>query len=91
MTSFGVYAQQHDACWRLRVTGELDMVTAEEFAREVDRVDAAEDTTVVLDLNRVSFIDVSGLRALLDACAVLAEQGVRRRGATRRPPARPAV
>jgi anti-anti-sigma regulatory factor len=41
----------------------------------VDRVDAAEDTTVVLDLNRVSFVDVSGQRALLDACAVLAEQG----------------
>jgi|SRR5215469_9585436 len=48
----------------LRVIGELDLVTAAEFA---DRADAAVEATsgpVIVDLSSLTFIDVFGARAL---------------------------
>jgi anti-anti-sigma factor len=74
-TRFGVRTHQDGPWWRVRVIGELDISTADEFSREVGRVHPAEHTTVVFDMTGVGFIDVPGLWALLDACAVLAKRG----------------
>lgn len=51
---------------RLCVVGELDMATAPELARELDRAAAA---AVTVDLTGVTFIDACGLRVLIGAHA----------------------
>ncbi len=48
-----------------RLEGELDMATAEELS-EVLRTAATNDDPIVLDFEGVSFMDSSGLRALLE-------------------------
>jgi len=49
----------------LAAVGELDLVSADRFAREIERVRAAGSTKLVLDLRDVDFIDSTGLRVLL--------------------------
>ena len=55
-----------DGTSRLKLVGELDLVTAEYAHRAFDRAQA-ESPTLVCDLRDVSFVDLSGLRVLLDA------------------------
>lgn len=50
----------------VRLGGEFDVAAEEYFDRIVERL-AAEAKAVVLDLSELSFIDSSGLRALLRA------------------------
>lgn len=54
-----------DGRTRLHVAGELDAHTAPEFADAFD--DVADGAAVELDLTDVSFLDSSGLAALLEA------------------------
>ncbi|MFC8192847.1 STAS domain-containing protein [Cellulomonas sp. NPDC057328] len=49
----------------LRPQGRLTMVTAGELKAEVDRVVEAGDAVVVVDLTDTSFMDSSGLGALV--------------------------
>ena len=65
------------ACFRLpaaagqatvMLVGHLDLVTADR-ARAAIRLAQDESTTVICDLGDVWFVDVSGLRVLLDATA----------------------
>jgi len=59
-----VQAQSRDGRCVLRLVGELDMTTAEEFT---DCADAAVEATpgpVVVDLSGLTFIDARGARAL---------------------------
>ena len=46
-------------------SGEIDIATAEAFGRELERALAGGAQSVVLDLEGVSFIDSTGLTALL--------------------------
>jgi anti-sigma B factor antagonist len=46
-------------------SGEIDLSTAEAFGRELERALAGGAQSVVLELERVSFIDSTGLTALL--------------------------
>jgi anti-sigma B factor antagonist len=48
-----------------RLVGELDMATADDLSQLL-RAAAANGEPVVLDLSRVTFMDSSGLRALLE-------------------------
>jgi anti-anti-sigma factor len=50
----------------LHVRGDVDLVTAPEFARAV-RAAARTDRPVVIDLTQVDFMDGRGLRILEDA------------------------
>jgi len=52
---------------RLRLTGELDMAGVDRFERLLATDQAPESATFVLDLRRLTFIDSSGLRALIMA------------------------
>jgi anti-anti-sigma factor len=52
-----------------RLKGELDMATAEDLS-ELLKTAAAKDDPIVLDLSEVSFMDSSGLRALLEAAGL---------------------
>jgi anti-sigma B factor antagonist len=49
----------------LRVSGELDALSATLLSRHLDGLDLAPDQVVLLDLAAVSFIDSSGLRELV--------------------------
>ena len=52
---------------RLALRGELDMLSAPLLARQIDAVEGRKPARIVLDLGELSFMDVSGLRAILDA------------------------
>ena len=55
-----------DCSSRLKLVGELDLVTAEYARDALDRAQA-QSRSLVCDLSDVSFVDLSGLRVLLDA------------------------
>jgi anti-anti-sigma factor len=59
----------------LRLTGELDMAAADRFERLLTDDQQSEVATFVIDLRGLTFIDSSGLRAL-----IMADQQVRARG-----------
>lgn len=51
----------------IALMGEVDMVAAPEFEEAVRRLCVAGTTRIVLDLRKVTFIDSTGLRAMLTA------------------------
>ena len=51
----------------LVVIGEIDMSTAPAFRHELDVVVASAHSPAYIDLSEVSFMDSSGLNALIDA------------------------
>jgi anti-sigma B factor antagonist len=52
---------------RLALHGELDMLSAPLLAHELESAARSRPEQIVLDLRDLSFMDVSGLRAILDA------------------------
>ena len=52
---------------RLYVSGELDMSNSAALGAELRRAERRGAAVMVLDLADLSFMDVSGLRAILDA------------------------
>lgn len=50
----------------LVLEGELDVASAPELGREIDRADH-QGSRLVMDLRRLSFMDSTGLRALVAA------------------------
>jgi anti-anti-sigma factor len=74
----GIRVERQQDEVHLAVAGELDLATAPALHDAVTRIlgDAAEPPSVVIDLGEVSFLDSSGLGALLRARAdVLAAGG----------------
>ena len=59
----------------LRLTGELDMAGVDQFERLLAADQAPESGTFVLDMRGLTFIDSSGLRAV-----IMADQRVRAEG-----------
>ncbi|MBO8158691.1 anti-sigma factor antagonist [Thermosyntropha sp.] len=52
----------------VRVNGELDMVVAEKMHREIDeRMEKGEVKNLILNLEKVSFIDSSGLGVIISS------------------------
>jgi anti-anti-sigma factor len=51
----------------LHVRGDVDLVTAPEFARAVRRAVQRTDRPVIIDLTQVDFMNGRGLRILEDA------------------------
>lgn len=48
-------------------TGEIDLATVDRFAAAIARAEQDAEDRVVLDLRAVTFVDSSGLRAMLEA------------------------
>lgn len=69
-----VQAEAPDAI-RLMVRGELDLLTAPQLADAF--ADAPPLALLILDLSELTFIDSSGLHAILAGRALLAEAGCR--------------
>jgi anti-sigma B factor antagonist len=68
----------------VKLVGELDLDSAPTLERELDRLIAVEPEILVVDLERLRFIDSSGLSCLFEAGKVAASNGdvLRFRGAT---------
>jgi len=67
MTEFGIGIEWNGDAVHLRLRGELDIAVAPEL---VERVEAFRDSSArlaLIDLAEVTFVDSSGLRALLSA------------------------
>ncbi len=63
----------------MHAVGDFDLVAVDPFAMEVDRAGglaAASGSRVVIDLRELTFIDSSGLRAVLEGNARLAARGL---------------
>ncbi|SMB95044.1 anti-anti-sigma regulatory factor, SpoIIAA [Desulfonispora thiosulfatigenes DSM 11270] len=60
----------------VKVSGELDLVVAKEFSESVDKVLQNKPIkSLILDLSMVSFIDSSGLGAILGRYKIIQQQG----------------
>jgi anti-anti-sigma factor len=64
-----------DGSLRVTPSGELDLVTAPLLAREILEAERSGDTPIVLDLDAVTFMDSSGLAAVLEAVQRSEEHG----------------
>jgi anti-anti-sigma factor len=60
----------------IKLAGEIDMATVAPLVRTLDAVDEQVTTSVVVDLDEVTFIDSSGLQTLLLGHDELAERGI---------------
>ena len=56
-------------------TGELDITASQELAPELDRLAAQDEGELLIDLSDVSFVDSTGLGAILLAHRRLSQQG----------------
>lgn len=59
----------------LHVRGELDLASSATLRREFERVIAGSDRDLELDLSEVSFVDCTGMRAVLWCVGVARRQG----------------
>lgn len=62
---FGIETSPQNGLLHVAVSGELDIATAPQLDAALQQPDVV--TGIVLDLTRVSFIDSTGLRVLLQA------------------------
>ncbi len=53
----------------IALTGELDLSTVERVQRELERVEATDATSIVVDLSGVTFMDSTGARLVMCAAA----------------------
>jgi len=63
---FSVVSEGRDSDWRIVGCGELDIATVELLERGLLAAEQTDADTIVLDLSRLSFIDSTGLKLLLD-------------------------
>jgi anti-sigma B factor antagonist len=67
----------------IELVGELDMTCAARLSDELERVEASDAQTIVLDLGRLTYVDSTGLRVFLLAAKRSAHgDRLRLRGAT---------
>jgi anti-anti-sigma factor len=77
--AFTVTGTEHDEWVVLRVSGEMDLMTAPELRRRVHDAVAAGHRSVVVDLSGVFFCDSSGVGVLIAARRLLRSCGGRLR------------
>jgi anti-sigma B factor antagonist len=70
---------ERDGSLVLVVEGELDIGTAPMLDQELTRAEASEAGTLVVNLDRVAFIDSTGLHVLIKHAALSSENGRRLR------------
>jgi anti-sigma B factor antagonist len=72
----------------VKMSGELDAVASPRLREEIDRLRAKDRPRLVLDLEEVTFIDSSGLSALVRLLKQVRDQGGRLGLAALQPPVR---
>jgi anti-anti-sigma factor len=58
-------AHVEDAALRVAIAGELDISTVPYFNKQLSEVQSGSATTLILDLSAVTFMDSTGLSAVL--------------------------
>jgi anti-sigma B factor antagonist len=71
-----VQVREHGDSVVLRVEGELDLASSPQLADELDRACAARLPRMVVDLEKLQFIDMSGVRVLLSAHRRAEREGI---------------
>lgn len=66
-TGFAVEAERSERSTVLKLSGELDVATAPALESAVCSAFAADPTSMVIDLSRLSFLDSTGIRVLVTA------------------------
>jgi anti-anti-sigma factor len=72
---FEVLRRDDPRAINLYLRGELDMYSAPALLRELEKASAKRPARIVLDLAGLSFMDVSGLRAILDTARTVRREG----------------
>jgi anti-sigma B factor antagonist len=75
MADFRIESHAGHDVGRLSLVGEFDLAAIERFEAGVERLEADAPETIIIDLSALTFMDSSGLRAL-----VMADQRARRAG-----------
>jgi len=65
LESFSVHTERNGGTVRLKPSGELDIAAVADFDRSFDEAVEQAPDAIVVELSQVTFIDSSGLRALL--------------------------
>jgi len=77
MSQFDLQTEQTDGCVRLALSGELDLASAPELVRALERVEVQRPDLILLDLRELRFMDSTGLRTVVGADARAREDGRR--------------
>jgi anti-sigma B factor antagonist len=72
---FSAIIESADGAIVITLLGELDLGVAPELSQMLDEVPAGEPVEIVLDFSDLSFIDSSGVAALITAQKTLSERG----------------
>ena len=62
-----VRSQREGEIHTVRLAGELDLATAVDVERELERVEATDAASIVLDLSGLTFMDSTGVRLVVNA------------------------
>jgi anti-anti-sigma factor len=73
--SFSIRAERRDGVARISAYGELDLETVPLLERTLEAVDQLEPARVVLDFTDLSFVDSTGVHAILRAHTRATENG----------------
>jgi anti-sigma B factor antagonist len=63
---FSVQRQRYADVYLLKVAGELDLASYEALSGELARAEASDAKRILLDLSSATFIDSTGVRALVE-------------------------
>jgi anti-anti-sigma factor len=63
---FAMRSERVNDSERIRLLGELDLSVIVLVDHEMERAEASDASRIVLDLERLEFLDVSGIHLLLD-------------------------
>jgi anti-anti-sigma factor len=72
---FAIRAERRDGVVRISAIGELDLMTVPLLERALEAVDKLEPARLVLDFRELSFVDSTGVHAVLRAHIRAAENG----------------
>jgi anti-anti-sigma factor len=64
-----ISSERDSDVYAISVSGELDLATAGSLQRELERVEASDARSIILDLSGLTFMDSTGVRLLLNAHA----------------------
>jgi anti-anti-sigma factor len=85
-TGFAIRSERRNDDARVCLFGDLDLSVIGSVDREVERAEASDAATIVLDLAEVDFLDASGIRLLLHLNARSKRNGGRLRMTRARSP-----
>jgi anti-sigma B factor antagonist len=74
---FEIHTIRDEGSWRLALSGELDLASADQLEDAIHKAEEADDLRVVVDLSDLEFMDSTGLSVLLRAQARSRENGQR--------------